>query len=112
MELRRRLREYPITFWQSMPDCPGGFEVSSIESRFILRVVGGGSRGAHTHTTTSLFLRRFTGDTFIGETAPKPDLRFIDKYREAVAKLGLAPEGLAASYSVAIRVRPHMVRGF
>jgi len=65
-----------------------------------------------THTTTSLFLRIFTGDTFIDETAPKPDLRFIDKYREAVAKLGLAPEGLAASYSVAIRVRPHMVRGF
>jgi PPOX class probable F420-dependent enzyme len=53
-----------------------------------------------------------TGDAFIDETAPKPDSRFIDKYREVIAKLGQTAESLAASYSVAIRVRPNKIRGF
>ena len=29
-----------------------------------------------------------TGDAFIEETAPKPDSKFIEKYRDAIAKLG------------------------
>jgi hypothetical protein len=49
-------------------------------------------------------------NAFIDETAPKPDSRFIDKYREAIVKLGQTPESLAASYSVAIRVKPKKVR--
>lgn len=53
-----------------------------------------------------------TGDAFIDETAPKPDSRLIEKYRDAIAKLGQTPEGLAASYSIAIRMRPNKVRGF
>ena len=43
------------------------------------------------------------GDATIDEK-PKHDPRFIEKYREAIPKIGHTPETLASSYSVLIRI--------
>jgi PPOX class probable F420-dependent enzyme len=53
-----------------------------------------------------------TGDATIDKNPPKPDPRFIEKYREAIPKIGHTPESLAASYSVLIRILPSKLRGF
>jgi len=53
-----------------------------------------------------------TGDATIDRNPPKPDPRFIEKYREAIPKIGHTPESLAASYSVLIRITPYRLRGF
>ena len=53
-----------------------------------------------------------TGDASIDKNPPKPDPRFIEKYREAIPKIGHTPESLAASYSVLIRILPSKLRGF
>jgi PPOX class probable F420-dependent enzyme len=53
-----------------------------------------------------------TGDATIDRSPPKPDPRFIEKYREAIPKIGHTPESLAASYSVLIRISPRKMRGF
>lgn len=37
---------------------------------------------------------------------------YLEKYREAIVRLGSAAEGFAQSYSVAIRVTPTSLRGF
>ena len=42
----------------------------------------------------------------------KHDPKYIEKYREAIPKIGHTPETLAASYSVLIRIMPSKVRGF
>ena len=52
-----------------------------------------------------------TGVASIDEK-PKHDLRFIEKYREAIPRIGHTPESLAASYSVLIRILPSKLRGF
>ena len=52
------------------------------------------------------------GDATIDKNPPKPDPRFIEKYREAIPKIGHTPESLAASYNVLIRISPTRVRGF
>lgn len=56
----------------------------------------------------------FTGKAWI-ETAEPPEdqrLAYIEKYRQGIADIGLTPDGMAESYSVAVRVRPEKVRGF
>jgi len=50
------------------------------------------------------------GDATIDEK-PKHDPRFIEKYREAIPKIGHTPETLASSYSVLIRISPSKLRG-
>ena len=52
------------------------------------------------------------GDATIDRNPPKPDPRFIEKYREAIPRIGHTPESLAASYSVLIRISPRGMRGF
>ena len=58
----------------------------------------------------------FTGDAFIddaaAQSASKPNSKFLEKYCDAATKWGRTIEGLAASYSVAIRMKPKKVRGF
>jgi PPOX class probable F420-dependent enzyme len=56
----------------------------------------------------------FTGKARI-ETAEPPEdqrLAYIEKYRQGIEDIGLTPDSMAESYSVAIRVRPEKVRGF
>jgi len=53
-----------------------------------------------------------TGEATIDRNPPKPDPRFIEKYREAIPKIGHTPESLAAAYSVLIRITPRGLRGF
>lgn len=43
---------------------------------------------------------------------PKHDSRYIEKYREAIPKIGHTAESLAAAYSVQIRILPSKLRGF
>jgi PPOX class probable F420-dependent enzyme len=52
-----------------------------------------------------------TGDASINDQ-PKHDLRYIEKYREAISRIGHTPESLAASYSVLIEILPRKLRGF
>lgn len=53
-----------------------------------------------------------TGDASVDKNPAKHDLRFIEKYREAIPKIGHTPESLAKSYSVQIRISPTKLRGF
>jgi len=53
-----------------------------------------------------------TGDAAIDRTPPKPDPRYIEKYRAAILEIGHTPESLAAAYSVLIRITPNRLRGF
>jgi len=53
-----------------------------------------------------------TGDATIDRNPPKPDPRFIEKYRESIPKIGHTPESLAAAYSVLVRITPNRLRGF
>jgi len=56
----------------------------------------------------------FAGQARADPHAPPVDPvpAYLDKYREAIADLGMTPEGFAQSYSVPIRVTPSRVRGF
>ena len=53
-----------------------------------------------------------TGDATIDRNPPEPDPKFIEKYREAIPKIGHTPESLAAAYNVLIRIMPKRLRGF
>ena len=53
-----------------------------------------------------------TGDATLDKNPPKPNPRYIEKYREAIPEIGHTPESLAASYSVIIRISPKKIRGF
>jgi PPOX class probable F420-dependent enzyme len=53
-----------------------------------------------------------TGDATIDRNPPKPDPRYIEKYREAIPRIGETPESLAKTYSVLIRITPNRLRGF
>jgi len=43
---------------------------------------------------------------------PKHDSRYLEKYKEAIPKIGETAESLAAAYSVQIRILPSKLRGF
>jgi len=53
-----------------------------------------------------------TGEATIDRNPPKPDPKYIEKYREEIPKIGHTPESLAASYNVLIRITPKKLRGF
>ena len=53
-----------------------------------------------------------TGTATIDRNPPKPDPKFIEKYREEIPKLGHTPESLAAAYGVLIQITPNRLRGF
>jgi PPOX class probable F420-dependent enzyme len=53
-----------------------------------------------------------TGDATIDRNPPKPDPKYIEKYREAIPQIGHSAESLAATYSVLIRITPNKLRGF
>ena len=53
-----------------------------------------------------------TGNAKIDKNPPPHDPKYIQKYRDHIAKIGLTPESMAASYSVLIRVSPTRLRGF
>ncbi|MGC9349143.1 MAG: TIGR03667 family PPOX class F420-dependent oxidoreductase [Anaerolineae bacterium] len=54
----------------------------------------------------------FTGEaTILDKPAADQDAPYVEKYREAMAGLGMTPEDFAASYSVPLRVRPIDLRG-
>lgn len=47
------------------------------------------------------------------DAPPATDLpAYIEKYGEAITRIGMTPESFAAAYSLAIRVTPTDVRGF
>jgi PPOX class probable F420-dependent enzyme len=52
-----------------------------------------------------------TGVASIDEK-PKHDSRYMEKYRDAIPKIGHTAESLAAAYSVQIRILPSKLRGF
>ena len=54
-----------------------------------------------------------TGDAHVDPDAPPSNAnpRYLEKYRDEMARLGMTPEGLAADYSTAIRVVPTRFRG-
>lgn len=54
------------------------------------------------------------GEAFI-DTQPIPvDTweRYLEKYRQGIADIGLTPQSMADSYNVSIRVKPYKIRGF
>lgn len=53
-----------------------------------------------------------TCDATIDKNPPKPDPKYIEKYRDLIPKIGHTPESLATSYSVLIRITPRRIRGF
>ena len=53
-----------------------------------------------------------TGFATIDRNPPKPDPKYVEKYREAIPMIGHTPESLAAEYSVLIRITPDKLRGF
>jgi PPOX class probable F420-dependent enzyme len=53
-----------------------------------------------------------TGDATIDRNPPKPEPKYIEKYREAIPQIGHTPESLAATYSVLIKITPNKLRGF
>ncbi len=53
-----------------------------------------------------------TGDATIDRNSPKPDPKYVEKYSEAIPRIGHTPESLAAEYSVLIRITPKRLRGF
>ena len=55
-----------------------------------------------------------TGDARVDTGAPPADghAGYLDKYREAIAGIGMTPREMAEEYSVAIRVTPTKLRGF
>jgi PPOX class probable F420-dependent enzyme len=55
-----------------------------------------------------------TGEAQIDPQAPPADQisAYLEKYRAAIANIGITPAGFAQTYSVAIRVTPTSLRGF
>ena len=53
-----------------------------------------------------------TGEASIDANPPNPDPKYIEKYREAIPKIGHTPESLAAAYGVLILITPKKLRGF
>jgi PPOX class probable F420-dependent enzyme len=55
-----------------------------------------------------------TGDAAVDESAPAafelPE--YVEKYSDAIARLGADPEGFSAEYSVPIRIRPTRLRAW
>jgi PPOX class probable F420-dependent enzyme len=37
---------------------------------------------------------------------------YVEKYRDAIRRIGMTPESFAQSYSIAVRVRPTRLRGY
>lgn len=54
------------------------------------------------------------GRAAIDRQAPPADRMpgYLRKYRRGIRNLGMTPTDFAAEYSVALRVRPHRLRGF
>ena len=55
-----------------------------------------------------------TGEARVDPGAPPADRHreYLEKYRQAIAGLGMTPEEMGRDYSVAIRVTPTGLRGF
>ena len=55
-----------------------------------------------------------TGAAQLDPKAPPADQisAYLEKYRAAIADIGMTPAGFAQTYSVAIRVTPTSLRGF
>jgi PPOX class probable F420-dependent enzyme len=55
----------------------------------------------------------FTGEARVDPEAPLASevAAYVAKYREAIARIKMAPESFAQSYSVALRVTPTRLRG-
>ncbi len=53
-----------------------------------------------------------TGEALMEENVSKIDPAYEEKYHQAIIDFGETPEGLIASYNIAIRVRIEKVRGF
>jgi PPOX class probable F420-dependent enzyme len=55
----------------------------------------------------------FTGDARIDPDAPRADqvATYVEKYEKAIERIRMTPAEFAASFSVAIRVRPANLRG-
>jgi PPOX class probable F420-dependent enzyme len=55
----------------------------------------------------------FTGEASVDPSAPPADeaVAYIEKYEKAIERIRMTPGEFATSFSVAIRVRPHKLRG-
>ncbi len=53
------------------------------------------------------------GEARVDPDAPRADResRYMEKYREGIAGLGMTPESFGLAYSVAVRVTPERIRG-
>ena len=53
------------------------------------------------------------GEARVDPDAPRADMepRYIEKYGEGIAGLGMTPESFGAAFSVAVRVRSERLRG-
>ena len=53
------------------------------------------------------------GEARVDPDAPRADResRYLEKYREGIAGLGMTPESFGAAFSVAVRVRSERLRG-
>jgi len=56
----------------------------------------------------------FTGEAIIDKNAPlaQNNPAYLEKYGEGIADIEMTPESMGNSYHVAVRVKPHKVRGF
>ena len=54
-----------------------------------------------------------TGRARLDETAPPATAvpAYLDKYRAGIARIGMDPDGFAATYRMAIRMEPERLRG-
>lgn len=54
-----------------------------------------------------------SGQAAIAPEAPRPETiaAYLEKYRDGIARLGMTPDALRATYSTALRVQPTRVRG-
>ena len=55
-----------------------------------------------------------TGTAYIDDSTPNAidHPKYIAKYKDSIAHLGMTPESFSAAYSVAIRIVPERIRGF
>jgi PPOX class probable F420-dependent enzyme len=88
----------------SRPDTPKGRNVGR-NPRVALNLDGDGRGGD---------IVVLTGEARIVEDHPPADRvpAYVEKYRQAIDRIGMTPESFAREYSVAIRLTPIRLRGY
>ncbi len=126
----RRLREERLIWFTTVDEkgtpqpTPVWFLWDETDSSFLIYSLTGAKRLEHLQHNPRVALHFdgngtggniivFTGEAYVSTSDPPADRLpvYADKYREFIARSYKTAEAFAAKYSVALRIRPTLIRG-